>query len=355
MPAAIIANLIMLLTFIVAAILYSIDAELYNRSSQEDQLLEWMTFWAFVVASIGFFRFSILDRRERGGLPWFAIGLGFFCIIVALEEISWGQRLFAYRPPVYFLEQNYQQEFNVHNVLRTDLRMAAMQLVLLGYGVLLPAVSLINGLGRWLARVRVLVSPPALIPGFIATSGLYAWYPEDYTGEWVECAMGLGFALVATLSAKNNESVSALRRVSQTTLVIVALAVGTVAFSRLLQDSDTERATMARDEITLLVRDFESTKLRTRCGIHKRLFTFMREYNQPYLASGEFALRLRDNAAHARADYLLDPWNSPYWVRHKCVDGIAVAFVYSFGPNRRRDSTERRLVDDDIGGYFVTP
>jgi hypothetical protein len=355
MPAAIIANLIMLLTFVVAAFLYNIDAGLYYHSSQEDQLLEWVTFWAFVVASIGFFRFSILDRRERGGLPWFAIGLGFFCIIVALEEISWGQRLFAYRPPDYFLKQNYQQEFNIHNVLGTDLRMAAMQFVLLGYGVSLSAVSLINGLGRWLARIRVLVSPPALIPGFIATSAVYAWYPQDYTGEWVECAMGLGFALAATLSTQETVSASALRRVLLITLAIVVLALGTVAFSRLLQGNETERVEMAQDEIALLVQDFESSKLRTRCGIHKRLYTFMREYNQPYLASGEFAQRLRDNAAHSRADYLLDPWNSPYWVRHRCADGNAGAFVYSFGPNQRRDSTEFRLVDDDIGGYLVTP
>ncbi len=80
----------------------------------------------------------------------------------------------------------------------------------------------------------------------------------------------------------------------------------------------------------------------------------MREYGQDYLLRGKFAALAGSYADERRVSYLLDPWNSPYWVRHKCADGAAVAFVYSFGPNRRRDSSEWQLQPDDIGRVLRT-
>ena len=50
-----------------------------------------------------------------------------------------------------------------------------------------------------------------------------------------------------------------------------------------------------------------------------------------------------------RANYVLDQWNSPYWVRHKCGSGRVTVFIYSFGPNRQRDSSEWEILGDDIG------
>ena len=60
--------------------------------------------------------------------------------------------------------------------------------------------------------------------------------------------------------------------------------------------------------------------------------------------------------AVSRAGYLLDPWNSPYWIRHKCPQGGGrrrAVFVYSFGPNRRRDSTAWEIRGDDLGVTIV--
>ncbi len=57
---------------------------------------------------------------------------------------------------------------------------------------------------------------------------------------------------------------------------------------------------------------------------------------------------------YARADFFLDPWNSPYWIQHDCSrrsDGELV-MVYSFGPNRRRESTEWEVGGDDIAAII---
>jgi hypothetical protein len=346
MLKALISNSLVFAVLAGAALLYRFDVSVFRAIAQEDRFLEWATFWAFVVASVAYAAGAVSDRRTRGGIPWAAAGLAAFCLLVALEEISWGQRLFGYRPPAYFLEQNYQQEFNLHNVIETDLRMLAMLLILVGYGVLASALALSAAARGWLERLRVVVPPPTLIPSFGALALAYAWYPVDYTGEWVEC--GLGLAFLAAAACTLGSGAGTLLGAAAAT---AALAAATVAGLGALA-SDPDKLAAARAEIEALVRDFESPKVHTRCGIHKRLYTFMREYGQPGLVQGEFARLVMASDGSSRAGYLLDPWNSPYWVRHECDGGIPVRFVYSFGPNRQRDSTERELLGDDIGAYF---
>jgi hypothetical protein len=75
----------------------------YYQSVQEDQALEWASFWSFLFAGLVF---ALAARRQRiatAALPWFLLGLLLFCFFVAMEEISWGQRIFGQQPPEYFL------------------------------------------------------------------------------------------------------------------------------------------------------------------------------------------------------------------------------------------------------------
>ena len=92
-----------------------------------------------------------------------------------------------------------------------------------------------------------------------------------------------------------------------------------------------------------------------KCGLHKRLYTFKEQYDQDYLLEGAYSRLQAQGLPEARAEYFLDPWNSPYWLRSRCSkDRSRIAiFVYSFGPNRRRDSNRWEIVDDDIGAYIA--
>ena len=201
MPAVLVANLCVLLVFVVGGTLLATDVDLYYRSSQEDELLEWVTFWAFLLASVYYLLGARRDRRRRGGLPWFHIGLAAFCLLVALEEISWGQRLIGYRAPELFLTRNFQQEFNLHNVADYSLRRVLMLLILLGYGVAAGLAGLIDPLRARLERMRVVLPPAVLTPAFGVTAAIYAAYPADLAGEWVECAMGFAFLFAARSDA----------------------------------------------------------------------------------------------------------------------------------------------------------
>ena len=349
MAAAALSNFLVFFVLAVGGTLATVDPELYYSVGQEDGFLEWATTWAFAIAGYRYFVNAARDRRASGGIPWFAAGLGLFCILVALEEISWGQRLVGYQPPDYFLQENYQQEFNLHNIFSTSLRKLTMLFILAGYGVGSAVVSLIPAVAGFFRRWQIVPAPPALIPAFLVMSVVYVWYPWDYTGEWVELATGLGFLCAAFLVVTSDAERPVALHITQAAIATAALAMLALFVQGLTRPNDERAAEMARAEIEALVRDFAGPKLHTRCGIHKRLYTFMRDYGQTHLLYGEFAKLLRDDGEYTRANYLLDPWNSPYWLRHKCSGDRVAMFVYSFGPNRQRDSSEWEILGDDVG------
>ena len=82
---------------------------LYNITF-EDNFLEWATFFFSMLAS-----FIFLARGILGSLLACLCSLAWF--FFAMEEISWGQRLFSIDSPDFFLAHNYQQELNLHNFL----------------------------------------------------------------------------------------------------------------------------------------------------------------------------------------------------------------------------------------------
>jgi len=351
--AAITTNLSILLLFVVAALLNEYSEALYYLSVQEDELLEWATFWGFMVAAAIYFssayrQFKAEQFKFGLQMPWFVFGLGLFCFLVAMEEISWGQRLLGYRAPDYFLEQNFQQELNLHNIIDTSFRKLVMKIILLGYGVVLSAINLWKPVGNILTRLGIVAPSPVLIISFLAMYLMYTWYPWSHTGEWVELAMAFGFAYAALFQRAFDSSV--MRNAFVVFAATWAFAAATVGVVRVAHAADPDRLAAARQEIEALQRDFTSGQVDTRCGIHKRLYTFVIEYQQDYLFGGDFSDLLVGQGEDSRAEFLLDPWNSAYWIRHKCRDGREAKFVYSFGPDRKRDSNDWEIGDEDAGG-----
>ena len=54
------------------------------------------------------------------------------------------------------------------------------------------------------------------------------------------------------------------------------------------------------------------------------------------------------DAAARRRQFAIDPWGMAYWIRSEPTDTDAVITVYSFGPNRRRDSQPGTATGDDV-------
>lgn len=87
---------------------------LYPELYSEDHLLENMTalffFLASILLGIKFFHPGIYYR-------WWLLFVALMFFVIAMEEISWGQRIAGWSTPASLSAYNYQNETNLHNVL----------------------------------------------------------------------------------------------------------------------------------------------------------------------------------------------------------------------------------------------
>jgi hypothetical protein len=369
--ASLLANALILGVLAYVAILHEYQPDQYRAAVQEDEYLEWGTFWAFLGAAGICIVAAVRQRRAQGGVPWFLAGLGLFCFLVAGEEISWAQRIFAYQPPVYFLEHNFQQEPNLHNVIGTGVRKLTLKAIITGYGLLLPTLALIPAARRLLDRLGIVAPPAMLIPPFAAALYIYVDYPWKYSGETVELLLGLGFLFAALEALRHTGGGAATAwlqdrplRIVVAWLLAMGLGWGTAAATRNQRAAWPENIALAETEVEALRDDFLARsnlareRFPSKCGLHKRVYSYVVKYEDTAMLEGRFAGLQQLGLPEERAEFFMDPWNAPYWVRHRCSrsTGRKAVFFYSFGPNRRRDSSVWEILGDDIGSYvFVDP
>ncbi len=357
------ANVLVLATVAFASVLESGYPDFYYFSIQEDEYLEWSSFWAFVLAAVAYIRRAADYRRATSTFPWYLYGIALFCFVVAMEEISWGQRILGYRPPAYFLEHNYQQEFNFHNVVETGYRKLALMIVIAGYGIALPLAVQTRILKNWFERVGIVAPTIALLPAYAGTFLVYFIYPWSHSGEWVEFRLGLSFlysALYMTRGHNDEKQSRVSDRFSSSKIaaiafvIVIGLGLISGAASRAQRIAHPDNLAAASSEVEAISRDFATGLARSRCNLHKRLYTFVEEYGQTALFNGSFSRLQSQGLPEERAEFFLDPWNSPYWIRDRCdrKSNRRIMFVYSFGPNRRRDSSRTEILGDDIGSYI---
>jgi hypothetical protein len=185
-----------------------VDRPTYLALLKEDRPVEWATVVFFVVAGLGALGLVLTSRTSVRRRYCYAL-LGVFCLFVAAEEISWGQRLLGIHSPEFFRRNSDQREINVHNVLQkwsglTSKLVAA--LAFLGYGVGLPIVlrssavaarmpAAARTLRTLVRRFDVAVPPPALSGGFLLGSILMIDLPTYQEEEVAELLFSLCFVL----------------------------------------------------------------------------------------------------------------------------------------------------------------
>lgn len=189
--------LVSILTFYaIAAVRYPM---LYIWATYEDLFGEWMQFWCLAVS----FYLSFRMAMRRGPYRWFFSLLALSCFYAAMEEISWGQRIFGFSSPAYFKENNLQGEMNLHNFLTgpyaTTLKATityALASALLLYGFIYPlALKLRLRFVVWWEQ-HGLAAPPLYAGMFFVAGAILEVGPFGFNeGEVAEILVGVALVL----------------------------------------------------------------------------------------------------------------------------------------------------------------
>ena len=324
----------------------ALDPTRYRLLVQEDGPVEWLGVWSFALAAVLLAiqaqRTTTAGWRERAVL----VALAAFCLFAAGEEISWGERLLSFQPPEVFLRSNTQQESNLHNLIE-PLLASRWQIFGLAcvYGLLAPVAARL----RWIPRY--LAPEPQLIPAMAGVALLELSYPTTLTGEVAEALLALSFAHDAMMRWAG-EPVRAARLQLATVAGCVALGWATPPLlDATVFRPDPARLERAAAELAELGGHLErggaEARLFGRRRVHKRVYTAV---EAGYLAHPHSRGDSRVvGEEELRAHYLLDPWQQPYWLLFEVrTRSIGVALLYSFGPNRRRDTAVGQAPESEV-------
>lgn len=97
--------------------LKSFRYELYDYLISEDSISEYLQAIAYFSSGVIFILIAIRLSGEKVRLQkilFLFAGLG--VLLIAMEEISWGQRLFGIKTPEWFQSHNIQNELSIHNL-----------------------------------------------------------------------------------------------------------------------------------------------------------------------------------------------------------------------------------------------
>ncbi len=137
----------------------------------EDGPLEWVQFLV-VVAIVGATAGLGLTGWRHGlrvwGILYALVSLG--ALFVAIEEISWGQRIVGLVTPAELEEINRQGETNVHNIPLVQNLFGLAELVVAAYAVV---ASMIVAMRRPAIPHLYLAVPPVLLAGLFLVPAVY--------------------------------------------------------------------------------------------------------------------------------------------------------------------------------------
>ncbi len=194
-----------LLGTICVILIVSIGVHLYDTTyfaltfAKEDGLVEYATAFGLLLCSMTFATHAGSLRRR--GLTFAAVCTALYALVFFLgagEEVSWGQRIFGWESGEFFLENNHQDETNLHNLVVGDLNLAktvfgsGLTTVILLYLVALPLLyPRVGAIQRLVDKFAVPV--PALRHTALAilTSLVIAVIDQSRKWEVYECIFSL--------------------------------------------------------------------------------------------------------------------------------------------------------------------
>jgi hypothetical protein len=183
--------------------LYFANPDFYFTLTLEDRPVEWLTVILLLLAGVVALAFAVQAYKREGTVHWFFVVFGLLSLFVALEEFSYGQRIFGWETTGLFLRHNDHGETNFHNFIGTYSRYDPREMyaiVVFLYGVLLPFLGQIDRIDAFLDRHHIVVPHKALSIGFMV-SAILAFFdkPTGQEEEIAELFLGIYFLLIPVM------------------------------------------------------------------------------------------------------------------------------------------------------------
>ena len=186
------------IVFVICTVLIKSNAPHYYKVNfwKEDSIIEWLTFIFYFIAFIVSCSISISFYRSNLGLFCFMyilLSIGLF--FVAMEEISWAQRIFNISTPELLLKDNFQEEMNIHNLKWFPLHTLFM--VVGFYGAFSRFLIPKKVKNKYRSIVNLFVPDYYLFFYFFVVGAIYLYYDHISSiavtlfGDWVGWGEGL--------------------------------------------------------------------------------------------------------------------------------------------------------------------
>ncbi len=198
--------------------------DVFYNISKEDELFENAQFICLLLSSFIsiFIAYRIKIMKIHSGI---FLGISFILFFVAMDEISWGQRILHIQTPSFLLERNEQKEFTIHN-LSIFSGLVGLGYIVIGlYGTLSPIVHIAGTSFKKLPLFLYVASwssAPYFFFGFLFNfyNRIVEFHPYAVWSEFAELMIYSG--ILITLIEKHRGIKKMIFPLSQTLLKIRA-------------------------------------------------------------------------------------------------------------------------------------
>lgn len=174
----------------------------------EDQLFEYWTAALYLASALVCLLGPRVVTGTASATQYWLIGWGVLFLLVALEEISWGQRIFGVDTPDFLLSRNLQKETNIHNLDSEAVNRLFASLVFI-VAIALPSLVLLSKrLNSLIQRYGVPLPPKDLVVPFSLAFAFFvpAWVASAPEREVLTGLALLWFTFVIVAKWKGSEA-----------------------------------------------------------------------------------------------------------------------------------------------------
>lgn len=160
----------------------------------EDSIAEYLTSASFGLAGVILLALSFRRGPKVRKFMWAFIGV--VALVIAAEEISWGQRILSVKTPEALIGHNMQREITLHNLVAFDsvnrkLHMAASYLILMYVAFSLMVLTLLPRVEEKFIYFGVPLIQIRLIPVFLLAPYFLILDPVLKADEFGELSLGI--------------------------------------------------------------------------------------------------------------------------------------------------------------------